>query len=124
MKNRIVCTLCPNGCEIDAEYTSRGDVQMRGNRCEKGYDYAVQECFDPQRTFTGSVLIKGSYRKRMPVRSSGPIPKDKMMTCAASLKEVMLEAPVEAGHVVLENFLDTGADIITTMSLGKELHHD
>lgn len=120
MKKAIVCTLCPNGCEIAAEYSGHKDIIISGNRCKKGYNYAVNECFNPRRTFTGSVDIAGNYRRRISVRSNKPIPKDRLFDCAELLREIKLEAPVDAGYIVIKNIFDSGADIVTTMSLGKE----
>ncbi len=120
MNSIVICTLCPNGCEIDINYTCKEDAVITGNRCERGTGYAVAECFDPQRTFTGNVDITGSSRKRMPVRSNQSIPKEKMLKCAELLKNIKLEAPVEAGFKVIENALDTGADIVTTMSIWRD----
>ena len=120
MKKVIICTLCPNGCEIEVEYTSKADAKLTGNRCQRGITYAINECFEPQRTFTGNVTIEGSSRKLMPVRSNKPIPKEKMMACAEALKAIKLKAPVEAGYKVLENIFDSGADIVTTMSIQED----
>jgi len=120
MKKTIICTLCPNGCEIEVEYTDREDAVLNGNRCDRGISYAFNECFDPHRTFTGNVQIEGSLRRRLPVRSNKPVPKDKMMACAELLKQICLEAPVEAGHTVLENVFDSGADIVASMSIRRD----
>lgn len=120
MKKTIICTLCPNGCEVKIEYMNRADAVVSGNRCNRGIEYALNECFEPKRTFTGNVDIAGSSRKCMPVRSNDYIPKDKMIACAELLNSIKLEAPVEAGYIVLENVFDSGADIVTTMSIGKD----
>jgi CxxC motif-containing protein len=120
MKDIIICTLCPNGCEINIEYTEIKDAQVTGNLCDRGTDYAISECFDPQRTFTGNVNLTGSHRKRLPVRSNKSIPKDKMIACAELLKNITLEAPVESGYTVLKNVFDSGADIVAAMSIRRD----
>ena len=120
MKKMIICTLCPNGCEIEVEYTNKEDAVITGNLCNRGNGYAVSECFDPQRTFTGNVKVEGSLRKRLPVRSNKTIPRDKMMACAELLNTIRLEAPVEAGYKVLENIFDSGADIVAAMSIRRD----
>ncbi len=120
MKKMIICTLCPNGCEIQVEYIDKNNAEFTGNSCDRGISYALSECFDPQRTFTGNVSLEGSFRKRMPVRSNKSIPKDKMKACAELLRTIKLEAPVEAGHTVLENVFDSGADIVTAMSVRRD----
>lgn len=120
MNKMIICTLCPNGCEIKVEYINRKNAVITGNSCDRGNGYAFNECFDPQRTFTGNVSIEGSFRKRLPVRSNKPIPKDNMVACAELLKAISLEAPVESGQVVLENIFDSGADIVAAMSIRRD----
>lgn len=120
MKKIVICTLCPNGCEISAEYEANKNVKITGNRCDKGNQYALSECFNPQRTFTSNVAVKGSYRKNIPVRSNKPIPKDRMLSCAEMLRKIHYEAPVSAGTVVVKNIYDSGADIVTTINVERE----
>ena len=121
MKKLIICTLCPNGCEITAEYTNKQDIELTGTLCDKGKAYSINECFDPRRTFTGNVNIEGCIRRRLPVRSTSPIPKDKMLECAEYLRKITIEAPVNTGDVIAENIFDTGVDIISAMSIRREM---
>ena len=120
MKKTIICTVCPNGCEVVAEYTSKDDVKLSGNRCKRGIEYCINECFDPKRTFTSSVAIKGAARRRMPVRTTAPIPKAQLFACAEALRGVTLEAPVACGQVVIPDVLGSGADLVACMSLDKK----
>ena len=120
MKKTIICTVCPNGCEVVAEYTSRDDVKLSGNRCKRGVEYCINECFDPKRTFTSSVAIKGAARRRMPVRTTAPIPKAQLLACAETLRGVTLEAPVSCGQVIISDILGSGADLVASMSLEKK----
>ena len=120
MKKTIICTVCPNGCEVVAEYTSKDDVKLSGNRCKRGVEYCINECFDPKRTFTSSVAITGAARRRMPVRTTAPIPKAELFACAEALKGITLEAPVACGQIVISNVLGSGADLVACMSLDKK----
>ena len=120
MKKIITCTVCPNGCEVVAEYTSKEDLVLSGHRCRRGIEYCTNECFDPKRTFTSSVAIVGASRRRMPVRTSAPIPKDKLFECAAEIKKITLEAPIVCGQTVLSDLLGTGIDLVACMSLDKK----
>ena len=117
MKKTIICTVCPNGCTVEAEYTTKEDIVLTGNRCPRGVSYCKDECFEPKRMFTDSVSIKGSSRRRMPVRTTGPIPKDMILECAAKVKEISLECPVKSQQVVAEDFMGTGVDLIAAMTL-------
>jgi CxxC motif-containing protein len=120
MKKTIICTVCPNGCEVVAEYTSRDDVKLSGNRCKRGIEYCINECFDPKRTFTSSVAINGAARRRMPVRTTAPISKDLLFACAEELKKIALDAPVVCGQTVAANILGTGVDLVACMTLDKK----
>ena len=113
MKNTIICTVCPNGCEIEVNYTTREDAVLNGYACKRGITYATDECFEPKRTFTASVKINGSDRRMLPVRTTGPIPKDLLMKAAETLETITLEAPVSCGQVIVENFLDTDVKLIS-----------
>ena len=95
MKNIVTCTICPNGCEIEVDYTTREDAKITGHRCKRGESYALDECFEPKRTFTSSIKITGTDRRVLPVRTTGPIPKELIMKAA---EEVGLEiVPFDAG---------------------------
>lgn len=120
MKKMIICTVCPNGCEMEANYTNEQELQVSGNRCKRGIDYCRNECFDPKRTFTASVRIQGAERAMLPVRSSSPIPKDMLLQCAAEMQNITLEAPVTCHDVILKNMLGTDADLVAAMTLNRE----
>ena len=117
MKKVVTCTVCPNGCEIEVNYTTREDAVLNGYACKRGITYATDECFEPKRTFTASVKINGSDRRMLPVRTTGPIPKDLLMKAAEALETITLEAPVSCGQVIVENFLDTDVKLISAMTL-------
>ena len=55
MKKTLICTVCPNGCEIEVNYTTKEDAVITGYTCKRGIPYALDECFEPKRTFTSSV---------------------------------------------------------------------
>lgn len=120
-RKMVICTLCPNGCEIEVTQNALQGRTIIGNQCEKGYTYAINECVDPRRTFTGSIRVIGNPRKRLPVRTTIPIPMNQLICVAEYLRSIYLETPIKSGTKILENVCDTGADIVATMSLGKEL---
>ena len=117
MKNTIICTVCPNGCEIEVNYTTREDAVLTGYTCKRGIPYAIDECFEPKRTFTSSVKITGTDRRMLPVRTTGPISKELLMKAADAVVAITLEVPVKCGDVIVENFLDTDVNLIAAMSL-------
>lgn len=120
MKKVIICTVCPNGCEVTAEYTNKEDVVLTGNKCKRGVEYCINECFEPKRTFTSSVKIKGATRKMLPVRTTKPVAKDLLLNLADAVHKIEVDAPVKNQQIICENILGTDADLVATMTLEGE----
>ena len=53
----------------------------------------------------------------MPVRTTGPVPKELLMKCAEEAHKISLETPVKSQQVIKEDFLETGVDLIAAMTL-------
>ena len=49
MTRSFTCIICPNGCEITAEYEGDTVYAVQGATCPKGDAYVRQELTDPQR---------------------------------------------------------------------------
>ena len=117
MKKIVTCTVCPNGCEIQVDYTTKEDAVLNGYGCKRGITYAIDEWFEPKRTFTSSIKISGSDRRALPVRTNMPIPKDMIMKAAETVSAMELHVPVTCGEVLAENFLGTEAKLVSAMTL-------
>jgi CxxC motif-containing protein len=68
------------------------------------------------------VRIKGAMIPVLPVRSTQSIPKEKILDCALELANIVVEAPAEAGEIIVKNLLGLEVDIIVTrdIDLAKE----
>ena len=116
MTERLTCILCPIGCPIEA--VRRGDdLEVHGNECPKGVDFAVQEILHPRRNLSASVPIKGSASRMVSVRLSAPVPRDKIYPILAAIAALRPEAPVRRGQVLIADVLNTGADVIATRTI-------
>ena len=73
MKN-FICIVCPKGCHLNVD--DEGNVS--GNACIRGEKYGKQEAIDPKRTLTSTVKINSKLIRRLPVITSGDVPKDKV----------------------------------------------
>ena len=115
----IICIICPVGCRMTAvrDSSSPSGFMVSGNECKKGEAYAIKELTDPTRVLTTTVKINLGIYKRLPVRISGPIPKDKIFPCMKVINKVEVHAPVKIGSVVIENILETGCDLIASRSM-------
>ncbi len=115
MIRELVCINCPVGCRLRVELEGEQVVSVSGNRCKRGESYGREECLDPRRTVTALARVSGSSRP-LPVKTSRPVPKQKVMDCAAAAAGLTVQPPVEIGQVVLKNVAGTGADLLATDS--------
>jgi CxxC motif-containing protein len=122
-ENRIshyLCIGCPLGCRLDVEDNDAGDiVEVRGWGCKNGKAYGRQEHTDPRRLIATSVRIKGGRWGRVPVKTSGSIPKALVREVANAVRAIEVEAPIRIGTVVLANVLGTGVDVVTTRDMER-----
>ena len=114
MKRELTCVACPLGCSVTVEYTDAEIISVTGNTCKRGDAYARTEMTNPTRSLTSSVKVCGGTLPVVPVKSSKPVPKDMLFDCMKVINSVCVEAPVKIGQVIIENILDTGADIVAT----------
>lgn len=115
MKRDIICVACPLGCGITVEFDENGEIlNVSGNTCKRGDTYARTECTNPTRSFTTTVKVSGGIFNVVPCKSSGAIPKNKIMECADFIRTVEVNAPVKLGDVLVSDILGTGIDIVAT----------
>lgn len=116
---KLTCICCPLGCSIDADMQGGSVVAVRGNGCPNGEKYAHTELTAPVRTLTSTVALVNSKSgmRLAPVRSSEPIPKDKLFDCMKEIANISVSAPVHIGDTVLQNAAGTGISIIITRDI-------
>ncbi|PAB55940.1 molybdopterin oxidoreductase [Anaeromicrobium sediminis] len=104
------------GCRLDV-IEEKEKYTVLGNKCPRGKDYGVKELTNPTRVVTSTVKIEGGLLNRIPVKTNGDIPKDKVFECMKLLDKIQLKAPVKAGDIVLKNIFNTGIDVVTSRSM-------
>ncbi len=114
MKKSLICVSCPLGCPIEVEIENGEVVAVTGNTCKRGDAYARAEITNPVRSLTSSVKVENGLHPVVPVKSSGPVPKDKMFDCMKEINAVTVKAPVNIGDIVIKNILGLGVDIVAT----------
>lgn len=104
------------GCQLEVTKTSgNGEAvayAVAGNACKRGEEYARKELTNPERTLTCTVQVAGGAGPLVPAKSKSEIPRDMQLECMEVIKRLCVKAPVRAGDVLLEDILNTGADII------------
>ena len=119
MIRNITCIECPKGCKLTVETDGKYVISLSGNECMKGAAYAKQEIENPERILATTVLAEGLDLKIVPVRTSKPIPKDKIFSVMDEVRKVRVTNPVKVGDVVLGNVLGLGVDVVATRETSK-----
>ena len=113
----LICIVCPNGCRLKVD--EENGFQVSGSACPRGAEYGKAELLHPARVLTGTVRLHGGAIPRCPVKTKGPIPKEKILDAARALGTVDLTAPVRVGDVVLADVCGTGVDVVATRSISE-----
>ena len=114
MENRILtCIVCPRGCTLTVGFHEDGRVaEVSGNACKRGVSYAEAECTHPVRTVTTTVRTEDGCV--VPVKTSAPIPKEKVLEAMCEINRVRAKNCLQIGDVILENVSETGVSVVAT----------
>ncbi|MDL2253012.1 DUF1667 domain-containing protein [Ruminococcaceae bacterium OttesenSCG-928-I18] len=120
----LICIGCPKGCLLHVD--EENDHAVTGNGCKVGATYGKKELQNPTRTLTSTVCIRGAEIPRLPVKTDREIPKALLLDAMSLLDNIVVQAPIILGDVILQNLLDTGANFVASRSLGlhEEEKHD
>lgn len=119
IKKRLTCISCPMGCLLEVTVND-GKIDVKGNACPKGKEYATTEMTAPKRVVTTCIAVCGGKISVVSVKSSQPIDKGKVFDCLREIKKTHLSAPVGFGITVIKDILNSGADIITTKEVPQK----
>ncbi len=114
MIKKITCIECPKSCSLFLDIENCRLVRLSGNQCPRGEAYARAEVEDPKRVLTGTVVAQGLSLKMVPVRTSQPVPKGKILEAAAHLRRVRITKPKAAGDVIIRDYFGMGVDLVAT----------
>lgn len=114
----FVCVGCPIGCPLQLEHEGKTIIEISGNECKRGAKYARQEFTDPRRSISTTVEIRGARWRRLPVKVTSPVPKDRVMEAARVIHGTSVDAPVTLGQVLIEGLLgEAGVDVVAARSM-------
>jgi CxxC motif-containing protein len=119
MTRTLTCIECPKGCRLTVETDGSYVLSVTGNQCPKGEKYARQEVENPLRVLTTSVLTEGLDLKMLPVKTSGPIPKAKILEVMPLVLQIRVKAVVKTGDIIQNNFAGLGVDLVATRTASK-----
>ena len=117
-EKEITCIVCPIGCKINVKSDGKRQI-VHGHKCKQGVEYAQLEALDPRRVLTSSILVVSGEWPLVSVKTTKPVPKDRLSFVLKEIKEAMVEAPVIIGDVLLKNVCNLDIDVVATKMVNK-----
>lgn len=116
----FTCIGCPIGCPLQLTHEGRDILEIEGHQCNRGAKYAQQEFRDPRRFLSTTVAIEGARWKRLPVKVTAPVPKDRVVEAAIEIHRLSVSAPVALGQVLIRDLLgEKGVDVVATRTMQR-----
>lgn len=118
-QKELTCIRCPIGCSIKVTMEEGKILEIKGNNCHRGEEYARKEVSEPTRIVTSTVEVIDGRLSRVPCKTKGDVPKELVNKVLDELKNVTVEAPISYGDVLVENVAGTGINIVATKTIEK-----
>lgn len=109
----FTCIICPRGCSLKVD----DNGNATGNFCPRGKEYAINEITNPKRTITTTIRVKNRKDTVVSVKTTCAVPKGMIFQVMDVINTLSVNAPTRIGDVVLNNILDTGADVVITKNI-------
>ena len=109
----MTCIVCPRGCRL----TIDDDMNVTGNSCPRGKNYAISELTHPVRMVTSTVRVSNRENVVASVKTSEAIDKDKMFDVIKLVNSMSVKAPCHVGDVLVKNVFNTNVDILITKNI-------
>ena len=109
----LTCIVCPRGCRLHVD----DDMNVTGNFCPRGAQYAISELTHPVRTITSSIKVTNRDYTLVSVKTTKPVPKDQIFAVMEEIDKLSASAPTHIGDVVKHDILGLGVDIIITKNI-------
>ena len=109
----LTCIICPRGCRLQVD----DKMNVTGNFCPRGKAYAISELTNPVRTITSSVRVINREDTLVSIKTSGPIPKDRIFDVMKEINKIGVNAPVHIGDIAKKDILGLGVDILITKNI-------
>lgn len=117
MERKLTCIVCPRGCELTVTKNEDDALQVTGNACQRGVQYAIDECTHPMRTLTTSARTENGGV--IAVKTDRTIPKELLFDAMREVNKAVVKLPAHIGDIVIEKLLGTEANVIVTANMDK-----
>jgi CxxC motif-containing protein len=115
-EKQMICIMCPIGCHVTVDE----NLNVTGNKCPRGKNYAIEEMTCPKRILTTTVKTDSKMVPRLSVKTDKPIEKSLLFEALEKLNHITVKKNVKIGDVIVKHILDTDVDIIATKLLIRE----
>ena len=116
MEKSFTCIVCPKSCGVIVR--PAGDaLEVTGNECRRGAEYAENEYRHPMRAITSTVKVTGGIFPRMGVAGTKEVPREKLRDCLAEIYRLAVPAPVEEGQQVGRMVVTSGGEVLSELPL-------
>jgi CxxC motif-containing protein len=112
----MICIVCPRGCRLSVGEAPLHPVE--GNACPRGAAYALEEIREPRRTVTATCPSLSDSPRRIPVKTTGGILRERIPALMEILVRTRVSLPVRSGDILIENWEGTGVSVVATRTLG------
>ncbi|NLY86191.1 MAG: DUF1667 domain-containing protein [Tissierellia bacterium] len=115
------CKVCPVGCNlvIKEDNQAPSNYVVEGYRCNRGKEFGIKEVKEPSRVLTSRVLLENGPMSRLPVKTTGIIPKELVDECMEIIRSTKVSAPVKRGQIIIKDILGTGVDVVAARKVNK-----
>lgn len=113
MIKELTCIICPMGCTLTVEHEGKEIKNISGFTCPRGKAYAESELTNPMRTLTTTVKCESG--ELLPVKTSSPIPKEKLFEAMEIVNNFICPLPIHVGDVIIDNVF--GSSIVATKNI-------
>lgn len=115
----LICIGCPLGCPLTVRLDGE-NIEVKGNTCKRGEDYARKEVLNPMRIVTSTIRVMGGTGAMVSVKTKTDIPKGKIFECMKEISSAKVQAPVAIGDVLIADCAGTGVPVIATKNMAAE----
>lgn len=112
MKRELTCIVCPRGCQMTVDTET---LEVSGNGCPRGREYAESEIKNPLRTITATVKVSNRDDTVVSVKTKEPVAKSKIFNVIDEIKNASVTAPVKIGDVIIKDI--AGTDVVATKNV-------
>ena len=114
------CIICPNSCEIEIELIGKEIKFIKKGLCPKGEIFVKNEITNPLRSLCTLVYVENGEIPLLSVKTTKPIPKDKIFNAMDIIKKINVKAPIKIGDIIYKNILNLDCDLVATKEI-KEI---